>query len=42
MFGATVNDVVLTVVAGALRSWLDNRNIPPYDLRAMVPANVYR
>jgi WS/DGAT/MGAT family acyltransferase len=42
MFGVTVNDVVLSVVAGALRSWLEARNIPPYDLRAMVPVNVRR
>src|SRR4029077_7305998 len=40
MFGTTVNDVVLTVVSGALRHWLDHRNIPAYDLRAMVPVSV--
>ena len=42
MFGTTVNDVVLAVVAGALRRWLEQRNISAYDLRAMVPVNVRR
>ena len=41
--GGTVNDVVLTVVAGALRSWLMTRGeavTPTTTLRAMVPVSV--
>jgi diacylglycerol O-acyltransferase / wax synthase len=40
MFGTTINDVVLAVVAGALRRWLEARGAQPYDLRAMVPVSV--
>jgi hypothetical protein len=41
--GGTVNDVVLTVVAGALRNWLLTRGervTPSTSLRAMVPVSV--
>jgi WS/DGAT/MGAT family acyltransferase len=41
--GCTVNDVVLSVVAGALRSWLLSRGEPvtsSSSLRAMVPMSV--
>jgi WS/DGAT/MGAT family acyltransferase len=41
--GGTVNDVVLTVVAGALRSWLLTRGeavTPTTTIRAMVPVSV--
>jgi WS/DGAT/MGAT family acyltransferase len=41
--GCTVNDVVLTVVAGALRSWLLSRGEPvtsSSSVRAMVPMSV--
>src|SRR5918993_993894 len=38
-FGGTVNDVVLTVVTGALRNWLHGRSIRTegLELRALVP-----
>ncbi len=41
-FGATVNDVVLAVVAGALRSFLISRGIRTegVELRALVPVSV--
>jgi WS/DGAT/MGAT family acyltransferase len=41
-FGGTVNDVVLTVVAGALRSWLQSRGVRTegMELRALVPVSV--
>jgi diacylglycerol O-acyltransferase len=41
-FGATVNDVVLTVVTGALRRWLLSRDQPVdgLELRALVPVSV--
>ncbi|HVB27296.1 MAG TPA: wax ester/triacylglycerol synthase family O-acyltransferase, partial [Mycobacteriales bacterium] len=41
--GGTVNDVVLTTVAGALRSWLLTRGepvVPTSTVRAMVPVSV--
>jgi diacylglycerol O-acyltransferase / wax synthase len=40
--GVTVNDVVLTLVTGALRSFLQAREVPVHDtvLRAMVPVSV--
>jgi diacylglycerol O-acyltransferase len=41
--GGTVNDVVLAVVAGALRTWLLSRGepvLPSSTLRAMVPVSV--
>jgi diacylglycerol O-acyltransferase len=42
--GGTVNDVVLTVVTGALRSFLEHRgeNVDEITLRAMVPVSVRR
>lgn len=43
-FGGTVNDVVLTVVAGALRNWLLSRGEPvtaSTTVRAMVPLSVH-
>lgn len=38
-FGGTVNDVYIAAVAGALRSWLEDRGLRPRDLRlrAAVP-----
>ncbi|MDX6594255.1 MAG: diacylglycerol O-acyltransferase / wax synthase [Gaiellales bacterium] len=40
-FGVTVNDVVMTIVAGALRTWLDARGeLPDAPLAAMVPISV--
>jgi diacylglycerol O-acyltransferase len=41
-FGGTVNDVVLTVVAGALRHWLHTRGVRTQglELRALVPVSV--
>jgi diacylglycerol O-acyltransferase len=40
-FGGTVNDVVLTVVAGALRDWLHARGVRTegLELRALVPVS---
>jgi diacylglycerol O-acyltransferase len=40
--GGTVNDVVLTVVSGALRDWLHSRGIRSegLELRALVPVSV--
>jgi diacylglycerol O-acyltransferase / wax synthase len=40
--GGTVNDVVLTVVAGALRSWLQKRGVTTegLELRAQVPVSI--
>jgi diacylglycerol O-acyltransferase / wax synthase len=41
-FGGTVNDVVLTVVSGALRRWLQRRGIRTQglELRALVPVSI--
>jgi WS/DGAT/MGAT family acyltransferase len=41
-FGGTVNDVVLSVVAGGLRSWLRSRGVRTegLELRALVPVSV--
>jgi diacylglycerol O-acyltransferase len=41
-FGGTVNDVVLTVVAGALRTWLRSRAVRTegLELRALVPVSI--
>jgi WS/DGAT/MGAT family acyltransferase len=41
-FGGTVNDVVLAVTAGALRSWLQRRGIKVQglELRALVPVSL--
>jgi diacylglycerol O-acyltransferase len=40
-FGGTVNDVVLTVVAGALRRWLQSRGVrvEGLELRGLVPVS---
>lgn len=40
--GGTVNDVVLAVVAGSLRRWLESRGIRPegIELRAQVPVSI--
>jgi WS/DGAT/MGAT family acyltransferase len=40
--GGTVNDVVLTVVSGALRSWLRSRGVKTegLELRALVPVSI--
>jgi diacylglycerol O-acyltransferase / wax synthase len=35
--GVTVNDVVLAVVAGGLRTWLEGHGSPPASLRVQVP-----
>ena len=42
VFGGTVNDVVLTVVSGALRSWLRSRGVKTegLELRALVPVSI--
>jgi diacylglycerol O-acyltransferase len=42
VFGGTVNDVVLTVVSGALRSWLRSRGTKTegLELRALVPVSI--
>jgi diacylglycerol O-acyltransferase len=41
-FGGTVNDVVLAVVTGALRSWLHGRGVRTegLELRALVPVSI--
>jgi WS/DGAT/MGAT family acyltransferase len=41
-FGGTVNDVVLTVVSGALREWLHARGVRTegMELRALVPVSI--
>ena len=41
-FGGTVNDVVLTVVSGALREWLHSRGVRTegLELRALVPVSI--
>lgn len=41
-FGGTVNDVVLAVVTGALRSWLQGRGVRTegLELRALVPVSI--
>jgi WS/DGAT/MGAT family acyltransferase len=40
-YGVTVNDVVMAIGAGALRSWLDDRHELPTDpVLAMVPVSV--
>jgi WS/DGAT/MGAT family acyltransferase len=41
-FGGTVNDVVLTVVSGALRRWLQSRGVRTegLELRALVPVSI--
>jgi len=40
--GGTVNDVVLAVVAGAMRGWLGSRGVPTegLELRAQVPVSI--
>jgi WS/DGAT/MGAT family acyltransferase len=38
--GATINDVLLAAVAGAIRSYLRDRGADPVDLTTMVPVNV--
>jgi len=42
VYGGTVNDVVLAVVAGALRTWLRKRGVRTegMELRALVPVSV--
>ncbi|MGY1709072.1 wax ester/triacylglycerol synthase domain-containing protein [Geodermatophilus sp. SYSU D00758] len=39
--GATVNDAVLAVVAGALRRWLEQRHGPLHPLRVKVPVTLH-
>jgi WS/DGAT/MGAT family acyltransferase len=41
-FGGTVNDVVLSVVAGGLRKWLQSRGVRTegLELRALVPVSI--
>jgi diacylglycerol O-acyltransferase len=39
---ATVNDVVLTAVAGGLRGWLDGLGAHPRALRVKVPVSLHR
>ncbi len=38
--GGTVNDVILAIVAGALRRFLERRHVHTDDLRALVPVNL--
>jgi len=42
ILGGTVNDVVLTVVSGAMRSWLRSRGVKlaGLELRALVPVSI--
>ena len=42
VLGGTVNDVILTVVSGALRSWLRSRGVKlaGLELRALVPVSI--
>jgi WS/DGAT/MGAT family acyltransferase len=40
--GATVNDVVLALVAGALRRWLDHRHGETGPIRVQVPVSMHR
>jgi len=42
VFGGTVNDVVLAVVSGALRVWLESRGVRSegLELRALVPVSI--
>jgi len=41
-FGVTVNDVILSTTAGALRSWLHDREVPVdgMELKALVPVSI--
>ncbi|MCV2488228.1 WS/DGAT domain-containing protein [Geodermatophilus sp. YIM 151500] len=39
--GATVNDAVLAVLAGALRRWLEHRHGPIHALRVKVPVTLH-
>jgi WS/DGAT/MGAT family acyltransferase len=38
--GATVNDVLLACVSGALRGYLADRGDAPHEVRAMIPVNL--
>ena len=38
---ATVNDVVLSVVAGGLRRWMESEGVPIHDLRVKVPVSLH-
>jgi diacylglycerol O-acyltransferase / wax synthase len=38
---ATVNDVLLTVVAGGLREWLEGRGVTTRRLRAQIPVSLH-
>ncbi|CRK55723.1 protein of unknown function UPF0089 [Alloactinosynnema sp. L-07] len=38
--GGTVNDVILTVLSGALRDWMDASGRRAADIRAMIPVSV--
>ena len=40
--GVTVNDVVLTVVAGGVRGWLDQRHAPEVGIRVKVPVCLHK
>jgi WS/DGAT/MGAT family acyltransferase len=39
--GATINDVLLAVVAGGIRSWLLSREIPLHAIRLKVPVSMH-
>ena len=39
-FGTTINDVLLSVSAGALRGLLEGRDEPFHDVKAMVPVSI--
>ena len=37
----TINDVVLTAVAGGMRAWLEHRGLPEQGIRAKVPVSLH-
>jgi diacylglycerol O-acyltransferase / wax synthase len=39
-YGATINDILLAVLAGALRQYLQEHGEPPHTFRAIVPVNL--
>ncbi len=39
--GITINDVVLTAIAGGLRTWLERQGTPVGELRAKVPVSLH-
>ncbi|MBV8949896.1 MAG: DUF1298 domain-containing protein [Actinobacteria bacterium] len=39
--GATINDVLLTVVAGGVRHWLESQDLPLHAIRLKVPVSMH-